>query len=73
MKLVDPATGRSIADVADATPEDALAALAKAVAALSRLALLSGKPVAEAEINPLMVLPRGQGVVAVDALVKLSV
>ncbi len=31
--VVDPATGRAIADVADATPEDALAALAKAEAA----------------------------------------
>jgi succinyl-CoA synthetase beta subunit len=31
-----------------------------------------GPAVADAEINPLIVRPKGQGVVAVDALVKLS-
>jgi acyl-CoA synthetase (NDP forming) len=46
-----------------------LGALARAVVALSRLAL--DDTVAEAEINPLMVMPEGQGVVAVDVLVKL--
>ena len=44
-------------------------ALARAVAALSRLALLQGQPVAEAEINPLIV--RREGVVAVDGLLVL--
>ena len=42
-------------------------ALARAVAALSRLALVEGRPVREAEINPLLV--KADGVVAVDALV----
>ena len=46
-------------------------ALAQAIVALSQLAVRSDPPVAEAEINPLLVLPAGQGVVAVDALVKL--
>jgi acyl-CoA synthetase (NDP forming) len=41
--------------------------LARAVSALSRLALAEGKPVREAEINPLVV--QAHGVVAVDALV----
>ena len=50
-----------------------LDALAKALVALSQLAHIKNPVVLEAEINPLMVLPRGQGVVAVDALVKLSV
>jgi len=36
---------------------------------LSRLA--DNAQVAEAEINPLIVRPAGEGVVAVDALVKL--
>jgi hypothetical protein len=48
-------------------PRGDIAALARAVAAVSRLALLAGRPVAEAEINPLMV--RAEGVVAVDGLV----
>src|SRR6266700_3326187 len=47
-----------------------LRALAQAVAALSRLALVAGRPVAEAEINPLIV--KREGVVAVDGLVLLK-
>jgi succinyl-CoA synthetase beta subunit len=34
---------------------------------------MNDPPVVEAEINPLIVLPEGHGVVAVDALVKLMV
>ena len=50
-------------------PRGDLEALAHAIAALSRLALRPELGVLEAEANPLMVLPEGQGVVAVDALV----
>ncbi|GJG94036.1 acetate--CoA ligase family protein [Cupriavidus pauculus] len=46
-----------------------LEALAKAVSALSQLAVKPDLRIAEAEVNPLMVLPEGQGVLAVDALV----
>jgi succinyl-CoA synthetase beta subunit len=52
-------------------PPGDLDAVAQAVVALSRLAVTDGPAVAEAEVNPLIVLPQGQGVVAVDALVKL--
>jgi len=48
-------------------PRGDVQALARAVAALSRLALIPGRPVREAEINPLIV--KREGVVAVDALV----
>jgi acetate---CoA ligase (ADP-forming) len=48
-----------------------LAALAHAIVVLSRLA--GDTRVAEAEINPLIVRPAGEGVVAVDALMKLMV
>ncbi len=41
----------------------------RSVTALSRLALLRGRPVAEAEVNPLVV--KAKGAVAVDALVVL--
>lgn len=44
-------------------------ALAAAVAAMSQLAALDGRVVAEAEINPLIVKPAGQGVIAVDGLI----
>jgi acyl-CoA synthetase (NDP forming) len=48
-------------------PRGDLKALARAVSAFSRLALAQGRPVLEAEVNPLIV--RADGVVAVDALV----
>jgi len=51
-------------------PRGDLRALAKAVAAVSRLALVPGRPVAEAEINPLIV--KSAGVVAVDALAVMK-
>jgi succinyl-CoA synthetase beta subunit len=44
-------------------------ALARAIRALSLLALLDARKVSEAEINPLIVRAEGQGVVAVDGLV----
>lgn len=46
-----------------------LEALALAVVNLSQLAVRPDLGVAEAEVNPLMVLPEGEGVLAVDALV----
>jgi acyl-CoA synthetase (NDP forming) len=51
-------------------PRGDVKALAGAVAAFSRLCLLEGRPVQEAEINPLIV--KAQGVVAVDARVVLK-
>ena len=51
-------------------PRGDVAALAEAVAAFSRLALLPDQPVAEAEINPMIV--KEDGVVAVDGLVILK-
>ena len=53
-------------------PPGDLDALAQALVALSQLAVHDGSAVAEAEVNPLIVLPKGQGVVAVDALVRLA-
>ena len=50
-------------------PAGDLDALAQAMVALSQLALQNDPAIAEAEVNPLIV--RQDGVVAVDALVKL--
>ena len=36
---------------------------------MSQLAVLDGRTVNDAEINPLIVKPEGQGVVAVDGLI----
>ncbi len=51
-------------------PAGDLGALARTIVALSQLATAQ-EPVAEAEINPLMVRPQGEGVIAVDAVVRL--
>ena len=51
-------------------PPGNVQALGRAVAALSRLALIEGRPVREAEANPVIVGARGA--VAVDALVALK-
>jgi acetate---CoA ligase (ADP-forming) len=51
-------------------PKGDLAALARALVALSQLA--HDDSILEAEINPLLVLPEGKGVVALDALVRLK-
>ena len=51
-------------------PRGDVRALAHVVAALSRLALITGRPVAEAEANPVIV--KGEGAVAVDGLVAMK-
>ncbi len=51
-------------------PKGDVKALAQAVSRFSRLALVAERPVAEAEINPLIV--KADGVVAVDALLVLK-
>ena len=53
-------------------PEGDLEALAQAVAALSNLARIDNPRVLEAEINPLIIGAKGQGVAAVDGLIVLD-
>jgi succinyl-CoA synthetase beta subunit len=53
-------------------PAGDLNALAAAIAALSQLATKTDPTALEAEINPLLVLENGKGVLAVDALVRLA-
>ncbi len=47
-------------------------ALAEALSALSRLAWDQRDRLAELDVNPLFVRPKGQGIVAADALVVLK-
>jgi acyl-CoA synthetase (NDP forming) len=60
VKLLRGARGRPAGDVG---------ALVDTIMKLQRLALELGDDIAELDVNPLMVLPKGEGVVAVDALV----
>jgi acyl-CoA synthetase (NDP forming) len=61
-KLLQGFRGRPAADID---------ALADALVNLSRLAVDLADHISALDINPLMVLPRGQGVCAVDALVEI--
>lgn len=51
------------------TKKGDLEALAQTIANLSQLAMRPDLRVSEAEVNPLMVMPEGEGVLAVDALI----
>ncbi|MFG1225425.1 acetate--CoA ligase family protein [Xanthobacter wiegelii] len=53
-------------------PRGDLDALTDAIVAVSRLAALRDQVVLDAEINPVLILPEGEGVVAVDALVRVA-
>ncbi len=68
MEMIDAVRGLAPARGYRGMPKGDLPALARSVAAFSRLAAL--EPVAEAEINPLILLPEGQGVVMADALLR---
>ena len=53
-------------------PRGDVEALARAVRAMSLLATVEGRTVADAEINPLMIMEEGHGVVAVDGLLVFA-
>lgn len=53
-------------------PKADVAALADAIVAFSRMVATLGDRLVEAEINPVFVLPEGQGVVAADAVAVLA-
>jgi hypothetical protein len=67
MEMIDLVKGLAPARGYRSMPKGDLSALAHAVAAFSRLAAIPD--VTEAEINPLIILPEGQGVVMADALI----
>ncbi|MBI3043044.1 MAG: acetate--CoA ligase family protein [Betaproteobacteria bacterium] len=70
-RMVEEVRGLAVVRGYRGMPRGDTAALAQAVAAFSQLAHLE-RPVAEAEINPLIVKPEDQGVVAVDGLLVLA-
>jgi succinyl-CoA synthetase beta subunit len=47
-------------------------ALCNAIVGVSRLAINLGDQLRGLDINPLIVLPKGQGAVAVDAVVEIQ-
>ncbi|MYX99304.1 CoA-binding protein [Streptomyces sp. SID486] len=61
--------GRALLDGVRGRPPADVDALVEVVLRVQRMSLELGGRIAELDINPLMVLPRGQGAVALDALV----
>ncbi|WP_394433133.1 acetate--CoA ligase family protein [Streptomyces sp. SGAir0957] len=65
---LDRLRGRALLDGVRGAPPADLDALVEVVLRVQRMALELGDDLAELDINPLMVLERGQGAVALDAL-----
>ncbi|CAM5741830.1 Trans-feruloyl-CoA synthase FCS1 [Streptomyces afghaniensis] len=70
--MLDGLRGRALLDGVRGRPPADLDALVEVVLRAQRMALELGDQLAELDINPLMVLPQGQGAVALDALAVCS-
>ncbi|WP_108513844.1 acetate--CoA ligase family protein [Bradyrhizobium algeriense] len=68
MEMLRSLKAFAVLDGARGRPRTDIAAAARAIAALSRFAVAHREAVSEIDINPLLVMPEGQGVVALDAL-----
>jgi acyl-CoA synthetase (NDP forming) len=66
--MLDELRGRALLDGVRGRPPADLDALVEVVLRVQRMALELDGELSELDINPLMVLPRGQGAVALDAL-----
>ena len=69
-ELIDQVKGLALIKGYRGGPKGDIEALAQAIVDISRLAATEGGRIAEAEINPLLIKPQGQGVVALDGLVR---
>jgi acyl-CoA synthetase (NDP forming) len=67
-RMIDEVKGLAVIRGYRGMPEGDRAALAKAVSAYSQLASLQGTVIQEAEINPLIVKTKGEGITAVDGV-----
>ncbi|MER7049009.1 acetate--CoA ligase family protein [Streptomyces jumonjinensis] len=66
--MLDELRGRALLDGVRGGPPMDVDALVEVVLRVQRMALELGGELSELDVNPLMVLPRGQGAVALDAL-----
>jgi acyl-CoA synthetase (NDP forming) len=69
LAMLSELRGRALLDGVRGGPPVDVDALVEVVIRVQRMALELGDDISELDINPLMVLPRGQGAVALDALV----
>ena len=71
-RMIDEIRGRALLDgVRGATPCD-VDALADLLSALSRFAATHGDRIESIDLNPVLVLPQGQGIAPLDALIVLK-
>ena len=68
MEMLRSLKAFAVLDGARGRPRADTAAAARAIAALSRFAAAHARTISEIDINPLLLMPEGQGVVALDAL-----
>jgi acetate---CoA ligase (ADP-forming) len=68
MEMLRSLKAFAVLDGARGRPRADTAAAARAIAALSRFAAAHARTISEIDINPLLLMPQGQGVVALDAL-----
>jgi hypothetical protein len=64
--------GFAVLDGVRGKPPADIDALCNIIVSVSRLAVSLGDRLAGLDINPLIILPKGQGAVAVDALVEIQ-
>lgn len=67
-RMIDDIKARAVLDGWRGRPAGDLDALANALVALSRYAAAAGDNLDSIDLNPFVVLPRGQGAVALDAV-----
>ena len=69
-EMIDQLRGRALLDGVRGAPPADVDALAEALALLSLFAAANADTIASIDINPFVVLARGQGAIALDALIE---
>lgn len=70
-EMLDELRGRKVLDGARGKPAADIPALVETIVKLSDFAVAAGERIESVDVNPLLVLPKGQGAVAVDAVIEL--
>lgn len=71
-RMIDEIRGRALLKGARGAPPADIAALARALAAVSHFAAAAGETLQSLDINPFAVMPQGQGAMALDAMIVTS-
>ncbi len=72
LRMIDEIRGRPMLDGVRGAPPADIPALAEALAALSRFAAAHRERLLSVDLNPFVVLPEGQGAMALDAVVEMK-